>query len=265
MINQKGFAQVNGTRLYYEISGLGYSLVLIHGFTLDSRMWDNQFETFALYHQVIRYDMRGFGKSALPTDESYAHTNDLRALLEHLEIGHAHILGLCLGGRIAIDFALAYPKVTDALILAEPILGGFQWQEFGVSIAAVWSKAKESGVQAAKELWLSLDLFEPSMKNPDVILHLAQIVSDYSGWHFVNDDPVRPRDTPAIEQLGMISAPTLVIIGERDLPDFHEMAETLHQQIPNARKVVLPGIGHMSNMEAPNRFNEIVLNFLADI
>ena len=92
-----------------------------------------------------------------------------------------------------------------------------------------------------------------------------QIVSDYSGWHWVKQDPARTLDPPAIQRLDEISAPTLVIIGERDLSDFRAIADTLQQQIPGAKKVILTGVGHLSNMEDPKRFNEVVLDFLASI
>lgn len=101
-----GFAAVNGIRLYYEVAGSGRPLVLIHGMSLDTRMWDDQFEPLAQHYRVVRYDARGFGKSALQTGRSYAHTDDLKALLEYLDIEHAFIVGLSMGGGIAIDFAL---------------------------------------------------------------------------------------------------------------------------------------------------------------
>ena len=110
------------TRLYYEVAGSGHPLVLIHGFTLDTRMWDDQFETFAREYQVVRYDRRGFGKSSLPVDEDYAHADDLAALLEHLGIDRAYVLGLSGGGASAIDFALTYPEAID---------GYLQWREQG--------------------------------------------------------------------------------------------------------------------------------------
>jgi len=108
-----GFAEVNGTSLFYEVAGTGNTLVLIHGFGVDSRMWDDQFETLAQYYRVLRYDARGFGRSALPTSSGYTHQTDLKALLEHLEIASANILGLSMGGGVAINFALAYPEMTD--------------------------------------------------------------------------------------------------------------------------------------------------------
>jgi pimeloyl-ACP methyl ester carboxylesterase len=90
-------------------------------------------------------------------------------------------------------------------------------------------------------------------------------VSDYSGWHFVNDDPHRHAERPAIHRLSEISVPTLLVVGERDLPDFHAVAETLTQAIGGARRVVLSNVGHMANMEAPQQFNEVVLEFLAKV
>ena len=265
MKKQKGLAEVNGTRLYYETAGSGHPLILVHGFTVDSRMWDDQFDTFAQHYQVIRYDVRGFGRSGLPTGESYSYADDLKALIERLGISHAYVLGLSMRGMIAVDFALEYPGVTDALIPADAILGGFQWQEFGESLLSVWSRARESGVQAAKQLWLGLDLFAPAMEKSDVASRLTQMVSDYSGWHFLKNDPFPGLDPPAIKRLAEISVPTLSIVGEYDLSDFHTIAGVLQEQIPEAREVVVPGVGHLSNMEAPVRFNEIVLSFLADL
>lgn len=265
MKEQNGFAEVNGTRLYYECAGSGHPMVLIHGFTLDTRMWDDQFETLAQHYQVIRYDARGFGKSALPVGETYAHADDLKALMENLEVEHAYIVGLSMGGMIAIDFAHAYPGAADALIPVDAALSGFQLKELGPELMSIGAMARESGVQAAKELWLGHDLFKPAREKPDVATRLAQMVSDYSGWHWINENPVREPDAPAEERLAEISAPTLTIVGERDLPDFQAIADTLQQYIPNAQKVVMPGVGHMSNMEDAERFNEILLSFLADL
>lgn len=261
-IPTNGIAEVNGTRLYYEVAGAGQPLVLVHGFGVDSRIWDDQFESFAQRHRVVRYDARGFGRSALPTRASYAHHDDLRALLEHLGIASASILGLSMGGGIAVNFALTHPDMAASLVLVDSNLSGFQWKEFGKQLERVRSKGREEGSQAAKELFLGLGLLEPAMTKTNVKYRLMQMVNDYSGWHFQNTDPLRVPDTLAMELLEEITAPTLVIVGERDLPDFHEVAEVLSTRIPNARKIVLPGAGHVPNMEEPTRFNAAVLDFL---
>jgi 3-oxoadipate enol-lactonase len=266
METQTGFADVNGTRLYYEMAGVGHPLVLIHGNTLDTRMWDDQFEVFAQHYQVIRYDMRGYGKSDIPqTEERYAPADDLMHLLKHFGLSHAHILGLSRGGAVAIDFALTYPDATDTLIAVDAGLGGYKWRDFGTSQAEVRELGRTSGVEAARERWLNDALFAPALDNPHVAARLKRIVDDYSGWFWLHDDPRRPVKSPAIDQLGAITVPTLVVVGERDLPDFLAVAGVLQERIPDARKVVIPGVGHMSNMENPKRFNELVLGFLEEV
>src|SRR5258706_13574858 len=116
MLTQSGYVEVPGARLYYEVAGSGYPLVLIHGYSLDVRMWDDQFATLAERFQVIRYDARGFGKSTVPTGESFAHADDLKGLLTQLAVSRAHILGLSMGGWIATNFALTRPAMTRTLV-----------------------------------------------------------------------------------------------------------------------------------------------------
>jgi pimeloyl-ACP methyl ester carboxylesterase len=111
-----GIAEVNGTKLYYEVVGEGQPLVLVHAGSFDRRIWDEQFTAFADHYKVIRYDVRGHGKSALPT-KPYSDTEDLYRLLQWLHVEKAHLVGLSLGGRIIIDFTLAHPEMVGTLIL----------------------------------------------------------------------------------------------------------------------------------------------------
>lgn len=259
----QGFADVNGTHLYYEVAGSGHPLVLIHGFTLDTRMWDDQFEVFAQHCRVLRYDLRGFGKSALPMVEPYSHPDDLKALMAHLDIESAYILGLSLGGAVAVDFAVTYPEATDAFIPVDAaLIGGFEWLE-GRPSSDVREHAQQSGLEAAKSFWLNHPLFEAAREKPVVVTRLVQMVETYSGWHLLNADPVRIPEPPAIERLESLSMPTLVIVGERDLLDFRRAADIMAERIAGAKKAVIPGVGHMANTEDPERFNEILMGFLA--
>lgn len=261
MQTQYDFVQVNGTRLYYELAGTGQPLVLIHGFSLDHRMWNDQFERLAQAYQVIRYDLRGFGRSALPDGRPYSHADDLKALLDHLGVGPTHLLGLSLGGWVALNFALVYPAATRSLVLADAVLLGLGWsEEYLAAINPIWEAASKTGVATARELWLRTPLIAPAAARPGAGPRLRQIIADYSGWHFVNTDPGQ-AEPDVLERLETIEAPTLVIVGERDMSDFQRIADTL-LQIPKARKVVVVGSGHMVNMEAPERFNDIVLDFL---
>ncbi|TMF47254.1 MAG: alpha/beta fold hydrolase [Chloroflexi bacterium] len=100
---ETGYIETNGTKLYYEVMGEGHPLVLVHGGYMDRRMWDDQFAEFAQYYRVVRYDVRGFGRSELP-QVPYADRQDLQALLTSLGIEKTYLLGLSLGGMIAIDY-----------------------------------------------------------------------------------------------------------------------------------------------------------------
>ncbi len=255
-----GFAPIEGGQLYYEEVGSGPTLVFIHGFSLDLRMWDDQFDLFSDKFRVIRYDLRGFGKSSEVGRESYSHLEDLESLLKYLKIEKASLIGLSMGGRVAVDFAINYPEMTSSIVPVDSILHGFGFKKWDTS--AVWIKGAQSGPEAAKAMWLEDPLFAPAQRKKAVAARLNQIVQDYSGWHFVNPNPWRSLAPATIQQLHKIACPTLVIVGEEDLDDFHEIASVLEERIPGAKKEMLPAAGHMSNMENPEAFNQILREFL---
>ncbi len=258
----QGYAPVNGGRIYYEVTGGGSSLLLVHGFSLDTRMWEDQIDVFARRYQVICCDVRGFGRSDPPT-EPFSQAGDLRALLSYLGVDRTAILGLSMGGGIATVFSLLYPDATRALILADSNLWGTRWSPEGVAQwDAVERAAREHGVDAARRLWLNHPFFAPAMERPNVAARLRRMVEEYSGWHWINPDLEIGISPPPARRLGEIRAPTLVLVGERDVPDFRRISDVLAAQIPGARQVILPGVGHMSNMEDPDSFNRIVLEFL---
>jgi pimeloyl-ACP methyl ester carboxylesterase len=122
----RGFAGVNGAKLYYEVMGAGHWLVLLHEGIADSRMYDDQFNTFAQRYRVVRFDIRGFGQSDFPPDdEPLALHEDLYGLLAFLGIKKTYVLGMSMGGAIALDFTLSHPDMVDALILVSSGAGGY--------------------------------------------------------------------------------------------------------------------------------------------
>lgn len=262
MMIHSGLAEVNGARLYYELAGAGEPVVLIHGFSLDTRMWDDQFGAFAEHYRALRYDVRGFGRSTRPEVDPYLHVDDLRALLKHFQFTPAHIIGLSMGGGLALDFALVYPEAARSLTLVDAALGGFAWRK---DWSVLGSLARSTGIEAAKRAWLTDELFASANEQPAVAARLAQMVADYSGYHWVNHDPGRWSDLPANRPLEQLRRPTLVLVGERDVPDFQQIAHLIAARAPHARQLTLAGVGHMSNMEAPLAFNEAVLSFLGDL
>ena len=222
MTTQFAEATVNGTRLCYQFTGIGPPLVLLHGFTLDLRMWEAQVAAFAPYYRVLRYDLRGFGGSALPGTTTYNHADDLCALLDHLGIATAAIIGLSMGGEVALDFALAYPERVRALVLADAMIGGYPWSAaWQAATAPVWRMAREAGVVPAKALWLAhRGLFGAALEQQAVATTLIRMVEDYSGWHWCNRDPREKPPQPTIERLTQIATPTLIITGEHEDPNF---------------------------------------------
>jgi 3-oxoadipate enol-lactonase len=264
----RGLLDITGASLFYESLGAGPALVLIHGYALDMRMWDDQVEEFARRFRVVRYDLRGFGQSSLPTEEPFSYHEDLEALLDSLGIKKAYILGLSLGGAIAVDFALAYPERTAALIPVDTsALGGYPWPpELDRWFEPITSAGQSGDLDLAKRHWLNTGWFTAARRNRDVAGRLERIVADYSGWHFAHDNPVRALAPPANDRLEAIKAPTLVITGELDVPFYNlPIGETLARRIPYARQVIIPNVGHMCNMEDPISFNRAVISFLAEL
>ena len=254
-------AATDGTPLHYVTAGSGDPVLFLHGATLDHRMWDDQVAPFARHHRVVRCDLRGYGRSPRPTKRSPAPAEDVMALLAHLGSAPVHVVGHSLGGAVAVDLALAHPEAVRSLTLVGAGLAGFPWATFGASLAHVRSVARGHGLEEARRAWLQNPLFASAMERPPVAERLERMVAAYSGWHWLNDPP---RGAPSIDRLEGVAAPTLVLVGARDLPDFQRVAETLHQRIPQASMVVMAEVGHMANMEDPERFDAIVLDFLRD-
>jgi pimeloyl-ACP methyl ester carboxylesterase len=259
-----GHVDVDGGRLYYESIGVGEPVVFLHAFTLDTRMWDEQVEAFARDYRVIRYDARGFGKSSVPAaGKPYSHVDDLAALLTKLDVARPHLVGASMGARLALDFAVSQPDVPRSIVAIGPVIGGWPWSRAWLeAYSPVIQAAKRGDVAAAKAAYLALPLFAAARENAQVAARLKQMVDDYSGWHFVNPDPERRIAPAALSQLGKVRAPTLAIVGERDLRDFQLMAEAIERQVANARRLSLAGVGHLPSMETPDVVNRALRAFL---
>lgn len=262
---ESGFAELNGTRLYYETAGSGEPLVLLHAFMLDARMWDDQFDALAGEFRVIRYDARGFGRSAAPQPaEAYSHVDDLAALLEKLAARTPHLVGASMGARFALDYAVAHPDRLRSLVVIDPVVSGWQWSaEWLASYAPIVEAGRRGDIPAAKQLWLDHALFAPAREKPQVAARLKAMVDAYSGWHLVHRNAERPVVPPTVRRLGLIRAPCLVVMGERDLPEFHRIAERIERGVASGARVMIPGAGHVANMEAPDAVTRTLRGFLA--
>jgi len=265
---QTGYAMIGGAKLYYEVLGEGPPLVLIHGGMVDRRMWDDQFEVFARHYRVIRYDVRQHGKTR-SRPEAYANHEDLYALLKHLNIDKAFIMGLSMGGGIAIDFTLAHPEMVRALIPVAPGLSGYQATSEGVKedtaglMAALREGDFDRAVEFALRAWTDGPRRTPAEVDP-VVRERVRVMLAKGMVRAQYQRQAQPLEPPAIGRLSEIRVPTLAIVGDLDMPDILVIVDSLVREIAGAKKVVIPGVAHMVNMEKPAEFNRIVLEFLAD-
>lgn len=259
MNEQAGFAPVHGTGLYYEVSGAGPALVFLHAFGCDRRLWERQAAHFSQRYRVVRYDARGYGRSDVPTGAPYAHGEDLRALLDHLDISAAALCGSSMGGQNAIELTLRYPERVRALVLVSASLQGFPFSREIVELfGALRRVARSSGVEAARSLFVASAVVGAAA---DAI---RPMLADYSGWHWLHDSPVDTLKPPMMERLGEISVPTLAMIGEHDSADSRAAYDYFVARVPAAKQHVFPGVGHFANVEAPDEFNARVEEFLRE-
>lgn len=264
-----GKTDINGAQLYYEVKGTGQPLLLLHAGVADCRMWDAQFEAFSKVYQVIRFDLRGFGRSSMPSG-SFSNFEDVRALLDFLQLKRVYLLGISFGGLIALDFTLAYPNYVQALVLGAPSVSGVSPSE---RIRHFWEEeemALESGdIEGATELNLRLWVDGPHRTADQVSPAVRERVRDMQLAIFkkeIPDDIEEIELSPsAIERLGEVAIPMQVLIGELDLEEKLTLADRLVSEIAGSRKAVIPGVAHMLNMEKPDVFNQSVLEFLSEL
>lgn len=252
--------------LYYEVAGSGHPLVLIHAGIADSRMWDDQFHILAQHFRVIRYDIRTFGKSK-DQPELFSHHEDLHQLLLHLGVEKTYLMGASIGGAIAIDFTIAYPDMVDGLVLVGTGIRGYRLKHLAEQDWSELEAAYERGdyaevVDQEVRLWVDgpgrrPDQVEPSVRERVREMETANIEAG------ADEDAAQPLKPPAISHLREIRAPVLLIVGEEDGPDIHEVAELLKVAIPDVTVEMMPNTAHVPNMEQPEQFNALVLDFLS--
>lgn len=263
----------NGIVTFYEDAGAGEPVALIHGHSLDGRMWAYQVPALVeAGFRAVRHDVRGHGRTEIPPDgytwENYA--RDLAELLDHLNIERAHVVGLSMGGGISMQFALDYPERVLSLTLVDSALPGFGYSDaISNTIQALRDAVAAEGVWPAfQRLWLSHPLFDGVRTKPEAYALAEEMVHGFQAPEYVRrgEESTEPETAPApqvVDRLGEIAVRTLVVVGENDVDDFRFIAEILAATIPGARQVILPGCGHMVPMEDPHAFNGLLLDFLA--
>lgn len=266
---KSGIAEGNGTRLYYEVAGAGDRLVLVHGGGGDRRHWDGQFLALAERHQVVRYDLRGYGKSAAPVEgQPYRHEDDLNALLGALGISKAHIAGFSLGCQIVVDAYTLYPDLFRSIIAVGPYVSGYSSAAtehlFG-GYGECGAVYQTEGQVAAAACFANLPAFNPDQIDDAPKALIAEICRDFTWWFVDHADPMERVTPVATEKLEDIAVPLLIISAEHDAAACREVADLLEQKVPGCHRSDLSGASHFMLMEKPGAFNEIVGTFLKEL
>jgi 3-oxoadipate enol-lactonase len=263
-------AEINGAELNYELTGDGPAVALLHEGVCDLRMWDELVEALAPEFTVLRYDMRGYGDSTLPPGP-FSQSGDLLALLDHAGIERAALVGVSYGGRVALDTAFVAPERVTALVLAAPGLQGHEWSKVVRDFGDEEERLLDSGdLAAATDLNVRLWVDGPN-RGPDPVREAArervrtmqQRAFDVQVAAYESTPAPGPEDLVNL-RLGDIRAPTMVVVGDADVPDFVEIAARLEAELAEVRKVVLPDTAHTIPLERPDEFRELALEFLRE-
>ncbi|MFE5508218.1 alpha/beta fold hydrolase [Amycolatopsis japonica] len=262
-----GRIQVENGELAYEIRGEGDPVVLLHGGMLDSRMWDAEMRELGRHHTVIRYDARGHGESSTPT-ERFRHYEDLRALMTALELPRTSLVGLSGGGRIAVDFALTYPELVENLVLVATGLSAMVTKD--PFVLEQNKKLEEAGargdlpaaIECLLRMWVDGPRRAPAAVDQRVRLLCREMYTQTIVRHglagFTLMDELR-----AVERTGELTPRTLTLVGDLDSSDIIAIADQIENEAHDARKLVVPGVAHMINLEKPAEFSGILLDFLS--
>jgi pimeloyl-ACP methyl ester carboxylesterase len=254
-----------GVRIRYIDDGDGLPTLLIHGHTLDLRMWEELLPGLrAAGARAIRYDLRGHGRSERPgTGYHWSHhAADAIAVLDEAGVDRAMVIGCSIGGGIALELAVSEPERVESLVLMSPVMPDRPFErEFFENLRRVASVIRSDGVRAAMlGPWMESPLWGGSLDRPEVRERLASIVADFPGAEYLATERDQiDRGWILPDRLSEIRAPTLVMVGGNELPGFSEYAREAADSIPGARLELIEGCGHLFPIEAPERTVQLIV------
>ena len=255
-----GYVDVEGGRLFYETAGTGPAVLLLHAGGADRRMWDQQWRPFGEVFRAVRFDFPGVGASPFP-ERSFSPSDHIAALLDFLDIDRAALVGISLGGAVAVDFAIEYPERTWALVAVACGARGLPEGTPDPRALESWSAAAAGDFDRAAELFM--EVWCPMRTSPEVDEAIRRMVRGSIGMlSLLPRGLVRLPEWQAADRLDEIRVPTLTMWGDRDHPTLQQLAERLTAVIPGARRIVIPAADHIVPMRAPDRFTDEVLSFL---
>lgn len=264
-----GIAGSSGAAIPYESKGDGTPVIFIHAGIADRRMWEPQFASVPEGFQFIRLDLRGFGDCELG-DSPLSNHDDVLAVLDHVGADRAVVVGSSMGGGTAIDIALSAPGRVRGLVLVGAGSPGLEIEEYEPPQFPDLVRAYKSGdldraAQLEAEIWIvgfgrTLSEVDPKVFDLVVEMDRAALANETR-----RDELTIPLDPPRAGRMGELSVPTLVIVGEHDLPDIRASADHLAANLSHHEAVVIPDSAHLPNMERPEVFDRTLAGFLASM
>lgn len=263
-----GLAPVDQARIYYEIAGEGQPFVMIHAGVADHRQWNHEFVQFANRFRVVRYDLRGYGKSE-PVEGEFSHLGDLTALLNFLHLNEPLILmGCSMGGGLAMNFALTQPARVKALIMVGSAPNGLELDVPTLAKFEEAEKAYQAGdldrlAELETQIWFdgvgrTPAQVDQAMRQLAYEMNRNALALEAKGMGKRLPD----TDFPAAERLNELHMPVLVIVGAQDTPYILAAATYMQEKIRSVQKVVIEDAAHLPNMDHPAEFQQIVTGFL---
>ena len=270
VIPHTGYLESGEARIYFETAGEGLPLLFIHAGVADHRQWNNEFESFASEFKVVRYDMRGFGRSE-PVPGEFSHMRDLELIIDEL-IGDEPLtlIGCSMGGRLAMDYALEHPAAVSSLVLVGSGPSGLDLDVPSHPKEKEAERAYEQGdwdrlAEVEAQIWLDGMGRSPEQTDPafrKLALEMNRLALSHEAKKLGERTP--DVEIPAVERLDQLKQPTLIFIGEHDEPYSQAAALYMQEHIPDARLVEVPGAAHLANMERPLLFERHLRDFLQE-
>ena len=267
------YANAKGARLYYEVTGKGHPIVFVHEFAGDLRSWETQVRYFSRNYRCITYNARGYPPSDVPSDgRLYGQdiaTDDIAAVMKHLGVRKAHVVGLSMGGFAALHFAIRYPRLASAVVVAGCGYGAPKADRAGfqAEVRAFAARFEAEGAAAvARDYGSGPTRVQLQNKDPRGFAEFNQQFSEHSAEGSAqtmrNVQGKRPSIYDLTSKLRQIKVPLLLMTGDEDEPCLDANIH-MKRTIPSAGLVILPKTGHAANLEEPAAFNQALQDFFS--
>jgi pimeloyl-ACP methyl ester carboxylesterase len=261
---EAGYVEVEGGRIFYEAAGQGPAVVMIHDGVLHRETWNAQFAEFAKSRRVLRWDRRGYGRSEAPT-APFVNIDDLHAVMTALGVARATLVGCSFGGLLSIEFTLTHPEMVSSLVLVGPIVSGFGFSEHFATRGGRGMPDRDASVDQKIEYWTTRDRWVMAPESGAARKTMASLLAANPHNMVGSGRFTRWPGFSCMERLSEIKVPTLIVVGESDIPDVHSHVGVIQAGIAESKRVVLPHGGHLVHIEVPDEFNRVVLEFLESV